>query len=184
MVCIATLCACFYIHWCNCRHSLKCAHHSFWGQIVFTFIYYNSFPTSPLSVAKESTAVEKCVRQPWNLREAPHISTVISLLIHLIVDVKTCVRHFFVRTHPLYMRPQVSGILEGVPITPRWWWNNHTNFIHMCPKGWTAKLSSLSQPQLQLPGLLSISLFSPGFPSTSRRRGCHAALTHQLFIFS
>jgi len=25
---------------------LKCAHHSFWGQIVFTFIYYNSFPTS------------------------------------------------------------------------------------------------------------------------------------------
>ena len=73
---------------------LKCAHHSVWGQIVFTFIYYNSFPTSPLSVAKESTAVEKCVHQPWSWREAPHISTVISLLIHLLV-------------HPLYMGPQV-----------------------------------------------------------------------------
>jgi len=85
---------------------LKCAHHSVWGQLVFTFIYYNSFPTSPLSVAKESTTVEKCVRQPWSWCEAPHISTVISLLIHLIVDVKKCVRHFFVRTHPLYMRPQ------------------------------------------------------------------------------
>ena len=74
---------------------------------MFTFIYYNSFPTSPLSVAKESTAVEKCVRQPWNLREAPHISMFISLLIHLIVDVKKCVSHFFVRTYPLYMRPQI-----------------------------------------------------------------------------
>jgi len=84
-----------------------CAHHSVWGLIVFTFIYYNSFPTSPLSVTKETTAVEKCVRQPWSLREAPHISTVISLLIHLIVDVKKLVRHFFVCTHPLYMRPQV-----------------------------------------------------------------------------
>ena len=83
-----------------------CAHHSVWGLIVFTFIYYNSFPTSPLSVTKETTAVEKCVRQPLSWHEAPHISTVISLLIHLIVDVKKCVRHFFVRTHPLYMRPQ------------------------------------------------------------------------------
>jgi len=89
---------------------LKCAHHSVWGQIVFKFIYYNSFPTSPLSVAKESTAVEKCVRQPWSWREGPHNSTVISLFIHLIVDVKKCVHHFFVRTHPLYMRP----------LRPRW----------------------------------------------------------------
>ena len=72
---------------------------------MFTFIYYNSFPTSPLSVAKETTAVEKCVRQPSDLREAPHISTFISLLIHLIVDVKKYVPHFFVSTHPLYMRP-------------------------------------------------------------------------------
>ena len=71
---------------------------------MFTFIYYNSFPTSPLSVAKETTAAEKCVRQPWNLREAPHISTFISLLIHLIVDVKKCVRHFFVCKHPLEER--------------------------------------------------------------------------------
>ena len=31
---------------------------------MFTFIYYNSFPTSPLSVTKESTAVEKCVHSP------------------------------------------------------------------------------------------------------------------------
>ena len=84
---------------------LKWAHHSFWRQIVFTFIHFNSFPTSPLSVAKESIAVEKCIRQTWSWRDAPHISTVISLLIHLIVDVKKCVRHFFVRTHPLYMRP-------------------------------------------------------------------------------
>jgi len=38
---------------------LRCAHHSVWGQIVFTFIDYNSSPTSPLSVAKESSAVEK-----------------------------------------------------------------------------------------------------------------------------
>ena len=45
---------------------------------MFTFIYYNSFPTSPLGVAKESTAVEKSVR------------------------------HFIVRTHPLYMRPLES----------------------------------------------------------------------------
>ena len=37
-------------------------------QIVFTFIYYNSFPTSPPRVTKESVAVEKCVRQPWGLR--------------------------------------------------------------------------------------------------------------------
>jgi len=75
---------------------------------VFTFIHYNSFPTSPLSVAKETTAVEKCVGQPWDLRDAPHISTFISLLIHLIVDVKKCICQFFVRTHPLYMRPKVS----------------------------------------------------------------------------
>ena len=87
------------VHQCKLFMRLKCAHHSVWGQIVFTFIYYNSFPTSPLSVAKESTAVEKCVGQPWSLREAPHISTVISLLIHLIVDMKKCVRHFFVRTY-------------------------------------------------------------------------------------
>ena len=79
---------------------------------MFTFIYYNSFPTSPLSVAKESTAVEKCVRQPWSWREAPHISTVISLLIHLIVDVKKCVRHFFVRTYPLCMTPLVSSVSD------------------------------------------------------------------------
>ena len=63
---------------------LKCAHHSVRGQIVFTFIYYKSFPTSPLSVAKESTTVEKCECQLWSWCEAPHISTVISLLIHLI----------------------------------------------------------------------------------------------------
>ena len=79
---------------------LKCAHHSVWGHIVFTFIYYNRFPTSPLSVAKESTAVEKCVRQPWSWREAPHISKVILLMIHLIVDVKKCVRHFLVLYAP------------------------------------------------------------------------------------
>ena len=84
---------------------LRWAHHSVWGQIVFTFIYCNSFPTSPLSVAKESIAVEKCIRQPWRLSETLHISTVISLLIHLMVDVKKCVRHFFSRTYPLYMRP-------------------------------------------------------------------------------
>jgi len=74
---------------------LRCAHHSVWGQIVFTFIYYNSFPTSPLSVTKESSAVEKCARQPWSWRQAPHISLVTSLLVHLIVDVKKSVCHFF-----------------------------------------------------------------------------------------
>ena len=35
------------------------------------------------------------------------MSTDISLLIQLIVDVKKCVRHFFVHTYPLYMRPQI-----------------------------------------------------------------------------
>jgi len=34
-------------------------------------------------------------------------------LIHLIVDVKKCVRHFFVRTHPFYMRPQMDGPVVG-----------------------------------------------------------------------
>ena len=85
--------------------SLCCA------PVPAAFIYYNSFPTSPVSVAKESTAVEKCVRQPWSWREAQQISTVISLLIHLIVDVKKCVCRFFVRMHKIwvYMRPLVSS---------------------------------------------------------------------------
>ena len=86
-----------------------------------TFIYYNSFQTSSLSVTKESTAVEMCVRQPWSWRDAPHISTGISLLIHLIIDVKKCLRHFFVRTHHLYMRPLEleeprSGVLVAVQL--------------------------------------------------------------------
>ena len=90
---------------------------------MFTSIYHNGFPTSPLSVAKETTAVEKCVQQPWDLREAPHISTVISLLIHLIVDVKKCVRHFFVLTHPLYMRPLMTVIsAQHVLLTSQFNW--------------------------------------------------------------
>lgn len=48
---------------------------------------------------------EKHVGQPTRCRGAPHISMVISLLIHLNVSVEKCVCSIFMRMHLLCMRP-------------------------------------------------------------------------------
>ena len=104
----SSLCACFYIHPCDCKHvCVNCPSMCLWCAHYYEdFHIINSFPASPLSVAKETIAAETCVRQPWSWRGVLHISTVISLLIRLNVAEESDVRHVFVHTQHWYMRPQ------------------------------------------------------------------------------
>lgn len=71
------------------------------------FHIINSFPVSPLSVAKETIAVEMCICHLGSWLGAPQVSTVIVGLTHLNVSVEMDVRQDSVHMQVLYMRPLV-----------------------------------------------------------------------------
>ena len=92
----SSLCTCFYIHPYDCKHmgvNCPCVSDVHITLRTNCFHIINSYPASPLSVTKGAVAVETCAHQPWIWLGAPHVSMVISLLIHLNVRVENDVRH-------------------------------------------------------------------------------------------